>query len=159
MKIFDKKNVVKIAEDDLNDANLSCVDFTDVNTRRRAYIDVLGARLAMKYLFSKKINANNLYSLYTIHSVLEDVDVADIYFNDIKIDVRLVFNREEIFVPKSHFKHGILPDLYLVLGLNDDLSEAEFLGHFEPKDVDKSNENKDFYFVEPEKLQAPKDFK
>ena len=52
MKIFNKKNIVSIAEEDLNDANLSCVDFKNEVTRKRAFIDVLGARLAMKYLFS-----------------------------------------------------------------------------------------------------------
>jgi len=159
MNIFNKRNFVSIDEEDLNDANLSCADFKNDLTRKRSFIDVLGARLAMKYLFSNKINANNLYSLYTIHNVLEEIDVADIYFKDVKIDVRLVFNENEIFVPKSHFEFGILPDVYFVLGLKDDLSSAEFLGYFEPNNLDKTNENKDFYFYEGAKLKNPKDFR
>lgn len=160
MKIFDKKNsVVKIDEEDLKDAGLSSADFADESVKKRAYVDVLGARLAMKLLFSKKIKANNLYSLYTIHNILGEIDVADIYFNDIKIDVRLVFNNEEIFIPKSHFEYGILPDVYFVLCLKEDLSSADFLGFFEPKDLDKSNVNKDFYFCEQETLQKPENFK
>lgn len=159
MGIFNKKNIIKLAEDDLNDARLSSQDFADDATKKRAFIDVLGARLAMKSLFSKKIEANNLYSMYTIQNVLGHIDIADIYFNNVKIDVRLVFNENEIFIPKSQFRYNILPDLYLVLALQDDLSSAEMLGFFTPGELDKNKANEDFYFYEKENLQKPEDLK
>ncbi|MFA7659330.1 MAG: hypothetical protein WCY19_07840 [Candidatus Gastranaerophilaceae bacterium] len=159
MKLFEKKTTVKIAEDDLKDAKLSSIGFADESTKKRAFIDVLGARLAMKLLFSQKIEANNLYSLYTIHNVLEDFDLADIYYQGIKMDVRLVFNKDEIFIPKTHFDYELLPDIYIVLCLKEDLSSAEILGFFEPKNLDKSNSNKDFYFYDPENLNKPEELK
>lgn len=159
MKIFEKNSDIRIEEDDLKDAKLSSADFSDDSIRKRAFINVLGARLAMKMLFSHKIEANNLYSLYTIHNVIEELDIADIYFQGIKIDVRLVFNRDEIFIPKSHFKYDLLPDLYLVLELAKDFSAVEFLGFFEPKTLNKQNANKDFYFYECERLNDPKTIK
>lgn len=154
-----KKATVKIAEDDLNDAKLSSIDFQTEEIRKRAFINVLGARLAMKYFFSEKIQANNIYSLYTIHNILESIDIADIYFKNVKIDVRLIFNENEIFIPKSHFTNNILPDIYAVFILKEDLSSAEFLGYFEPSSLDKTNQNKDFYFIEKENLAAVGDFK
>lgn len=159
MAIFDKKNAIKIEEDDLNDAKLSSIDFDDLSVKKRAFINVLGARIAMKMLFSKKIEANNVYSLYTIHNILEDLDIADIYVGDIKIDVRLVFNKDEIFIPKKHFEYNILPDLYIVMQLKEDFSCIEPLGFFEPKDLDKTNYNSDFYFHEYENLNGIKDIK
>lgn len=160
MKIFEKKDsVIKIEEDDLQDAKLSTIDFTDKTTKKRAFLNVLGARLAMKMLFSQKIEATNLYSLYTIHNVIEELDIADIYFNGVKIDVRVVFNKEEIFIPKSHFQLGLLPDLYFVLELAQDFSGVEFLGFFEPKTLNTQNENKDFYFYECDRLQESKTLK
>lgn len=159
MGIFDKKNVIKIESEDIKDAKLSSVGFEDEHIKQRAFTDVLGARLAMKSLFSQKIEANNFYSLYTIHSVLKELDIADIYFQGIKIDVRLVFNPDEIFVPKTHFEYGLLPDLYVVLQLKEDFSAAEFLGYFEPQDLNKENANKDFYFYEYDKLHNPQDLK
>lgn len=159
MKIFEKKNIVKIEEADLKDAKLSSMDFSNELTRKRAFINVLGSRLAMKILFSEKIEANNIYSLYTIHNVLEELDLADIYYQGIKMDVRLVFNAEEIFIPKSHFEYNLLPDLYLVLNLKEDLSSAEFIGFFEPKILNKDNQNKDFYFHEKERLNKPEELK
>jgi len=155
MKFFEKKSVVKIAEEDLQDAKLSSIDFTEESVKKRAFVDVLGARLAMKLLFSQKIQANNIYSLYTIHNVLEELDMADIYYQGIKIDVRLVFNKNEIFIPKQHYEYDLLPDLYLVLCIKDNLSSAECLGFFEPKHLDKANANKDFYFYECENLIKP----
>lgn len=159
MKFFEKKNIVKIEEEDLKDAKLSSMDFKDEVTKKRAFIDVLGTRLAMKFLFSKKINANNIYSLYTIHNVLEEIDIADIYFEGIKLDIRLVFKREEIFIPKSHFENNLQPDLYLILELKEDMSSVEFLGVIEPNNINKTNDNKDFYFVNHESLTIPKSFK
>ena len=155
MKLFEKKDFVKIEKDDLTDAKLSSAGFLDDKTKKRAFMDVLGARLAIKMLFSKKIEANNVYSLYTIQNVLKELDIADIYFNGIKIDVRLVFNKEEIFIPKSHFQYSLLPDLYLIIELNKDLSDAEVIGFFEPKYLNQDNQNDDFYFYEYERLQAP----
>ena len=159
MKLFEKKNIISIDGDDLKDAKLSSIDFADENTRKRVFLNILGARLAMKNLFGKKIQANNLYSLYTIHNVIEELDIADIYFEGIKIDVRLVFNREEIFIPKSHFKYDLLPDIYLVLELKEDLSSAEFIGFFEPKILNQQNANEDFYFHEADRLQNPSNIK
>lgn len=155
----DKKDIFKIEEDDLNDAKLSSLDFTDEAVRKRAFINVLGARLAMKSLFAKKIQANNIYSLYTIHSILEELDIADIYFEGIKIDVRLVFDRNEIFIPKSHFDYNLLPDLYLVLELKENFSGAELLGYFEPQTIDKSLANQNYYFFEHENLNDVKELK
>lgn len=154
MNIFDKKSLVKIEGDDLKDAKLSSSDFIDVQVKKRAFINVLGARLAMKMLFSKKIQANNIYSLYTIHSVLGELDIADIYFEGIKIDVRVVFNQNEIFIPKSQFKYGLLPNLYLVLELKEDFSSADILGFFEPEDLDKNNQNDDYYFYDANNLRS-----
>lgn len=159
MKLFEKKDVIRIEEDDLRDAKLSSIDFPSDKIRKRAFINVLGARLAMKMLFSQKIEANNLYSLYTIHKVIEELDIADIYSEGIKIDVRLVFNREEIFIPKSHFEYDLVPDLYLVLELDEEFSSAELLGFFEPRTLNKLNANRDFYFYEYDRLNDPKDLK
>ncbi len=160
MKLFEKKDSsIKIEEDDLQDAKLSSLDFGATTTRKRAFLNVLGARLAMKMLFSQKIEATNLYSLYTIHKVLEELDIADIYVDGIKIDVRVVFDKEEIFIPKSHFELDLLPDLYLVFDLAQDFSCVECLGFFEPKTLNTQNENKDFYFYECDRLQDPKTLK
>lgn len=159
MKLIDKKNKVKVEKDDLTDAKLSSLDFPTTDIRKRAYANVLAARLAMKFLFSQKIEATNLYSLYTIHNILEQFDIADVYFQNIKLDVRLVFSPNEIFVPKSHLEYGLTPDIYLVLLVRENFSSVEFLGFFDAEDINKENANEDFYFYEYDLLQSPEKLK
>lgn len=158
MGIFEKKSI-KIEKEDLKDAKLSSVDFKDENIKKRAFMNVLGARLAIKMLFSKKIKANNVYSLYTINNLLKGIDISDIYFDGIKIDVRLVFNKDEIFIPKSHFEYGLTPDLYLALEVNKDFSGADLLGYFEPDAIDKEYQNENFYFIPYENINDAKNIK
>lgn len=158
MGLFDKKNVIKITKEDLKDAKLSAVGDNDI-AQKRAFINVLGARLAMKMLFEEKIEANNVYSLYTIQNILKRFNIADIYCNNLKIDVRIIFNREEIFFPKEQYENELTPDLYLVLELKPDFSVAEFLGSIEPSKINKINANKDYYFAEFEELMSLDDTK
>lgn len=158
MGIFEKKSI-KIEKEDLKDAKLSSVDFKDENIKRRAFMNVLGARLAIKMLFSKKIKANNVYSLYTINNILKGIDISDIYFDGIKIDVRLVFNKDEIFIPKSHFEYGLTPDLYLALEISKDFLSADLLGYFEPDAIDKEYQNENFYFIPYENINDSKNIK
>lgn len=155
MKLIDKKNKIKVEKEDLDDAKLSSINFAGIGSRKRAYANILAARLAMKFLFSHKIEATNLYSLYTIHSILEKFDIADIYFKNIKLDVRLVFSPNEIFIPKTHFEYGLEPDIYLVLLARENMSSVEFLGFFDAEEVSKGNANNDYYFYEYDLLQAP----
>lgn len=159
MGIFDRKDIIKIVDEDIKDASLSSSGFTDELIRKRAFADVLGARLAMKLLFSHKIEATNLYSLYTIHKVLSDMDIADISLHNMKVEARLVFDENQIFVPKSHFDYDIAPDLYLFLLLDSSFQSAECIGFIEPENINKENTNGEFYFVEKQELEPIKNLK
>ena len=74
------------------------------------------------------------------------------------MDVRVVFDENAIFIPKSHFEYNLVPDIYLVFHLADDFSHVKFLGFFEPKLINKNNANSEYYFIEKEKLNSPSDF-
>ena len=159
MGIFEKANLIELNQEDLQDAKTTASLFKDEFVKRRAFANVIAARSALKLLFSLNIEATNLYSMYSINKVLERLDIADVYAGSIRIDARLVKKPEEIFIPKSHFELGITPDLYLILKLNKDMSGVEFLGCINPDEMDKSRENKDYYFVDEDLLYNLKIFK
>jgi hypothetical protein len=159
MGLFKDKNTVEIMQEDLDDAKLSSLDFSAENVKKRAFVDVLGARLAMKILFNQKMEANNIFSMYSIQNILSKIDISDIYLKNMKIDIRLVFSEDEIFIPKTHFEYNILPDIYMILCLKNDLSSAEFIGFCEPDKINKENCNSDFYFIEKEKLTPAEELK
>ena len=59
MSIFDNKNVIEITKDDINDASLSSKCIED-NRQKRAFANVLGARLGIKFLHSIDIKADKV---------------------------------------------------------------------------------------------------
>lgn len=150
-----KKNTIDLTQNDIEDAKASSSGLKNEAAKKRGFIDVLGARGAMNLFFENKFEVNNIYSMYSIQSVLNQIDIADIYRGEFKFDVRIVFDENEIFIPRAHFDYGILPDLYLVFKLEKDLSKLEFLGCLEPQNIDKQNTNSEFYFAEKSQLILP----
>lgn len=159
MGIFDKASLIELTQEDLQDAKTTAGLFQEELVKRRAFANVIAARSALKLLFSLNIEATNLYSMYSINKVLERLDIADVYAGSIRIDARLVDNASEIFIPKSHFELGITPDLYLILRLEKNMTGVEFLGCVNPDEMDKTRENKDYYFVDEDLLYNLKIFK
>lgn len=159
MGIFEKANLIELTQEDLQDAKTTAGLFKDEFVKRRAFANVIAARSALKLLFSLNIEATNLYSMYSINKVLERLDIADVYAGSIRIDARLVDDASNIFIPKSHFELGITPDLYLILKLEKGMTGVEFLGCINPDEMDKSRENKDYYFVDEDLLYNLKIFK
>ena len=134
------------------DASVAANSFTQQDVKNRVYINTLGAELAMKYLLSENINISNIRNLHSIKKILEELDIADIMLPNIHIDVRVIFDENLIFIPKSHFEYNLVPDIYLVFELSKDRTHVKFPGFFEPKLINKNNANDKYYFIEKEKL-------
>ena len=151
----EQDTLIYIEDNDTLDASISAKNFAKVDVQNRAYFNTLGAKLIKKYLVSESIDIADTYNIHSIQKVLEEVDISDIMLKNIHIDVRVVFNENYIFVPKSHFSYNILPDIYVVLLMSNDEKYMSFLGFFEPKMINKNNENEEYYFIEKEKLTSP----
>ena len=154
-----QETLIYIEENDKNEAGINARHFAKEEVQNRAYYNTLGAQLIKKFLASENVDAANTYNIHSIKKVLEELDIADIMLNNIHIDVRVVFNENFIFIPKSHFKYEILPDIYLVLLMSNDKKYVKILGFFEPKLINKNNQNEDYYFIEKEKLNPASNLK
>lgn len=139
------------------DASAAANAFAHKDVKNRAYINTLGAELAMKYLVSENIDVSSAKNIHSIKKILEETDIADIMLPNIHIDVRVVFDENAIFIPKSHFEYDLTPDIYLVFNLSEDREFVKFLGFFEPKLINKNNANSEYYFIEKEKLNPALD--
>ena len=155
----EQETLIYIEDQDKLDASVAANAFAHKDVKNRAYINTLGAELALKYLASEDIDVSNIYNIHSIKKILEEMDISDIMLPNIHIDVRVVFDENVIFVPKSHFEYNIVPDIYLVFYLAKDLSHVKFLGFFDPKLINKNNANDKYYFIEKEKLSSAKDLK
>ncbi len=156
---FEQETLIYVEQEDKSQASAAARGFAQKNIQNRAYINTLGARLAMKYLASEDINISNIYNIHSIKKILEEIDISDVMLPNIHIDVRVVFDEDVIFIPKSHFEYNLVPDIYLVFHLAKDISHVKFLGFFEPKLINKNNANNEYYFIEKEKLSPAVDLK
>ena len=153
------EQLIYIEQTDKNEASKMASGFTLEETKSRTYINALGCQLGLKYLAQENISVSNIYNLHNIHKIREEFDVADIMLPNIHIDVRMVYDENLIFIPKSHFEFNLVPDIYLVFKMAEDGTHVEFFGFFEPKLINKNNKNNDYYFIEKEKLSHPSDLK
>ena len=154
-----QETLIYIDENDEKNAGISAKKFTKEDLKNRAYYNILGANLVKKFLADKNIDVSDIYNIHNINKVLEELDISDIMLKNIHIDVRVIFNENYIFIPKSHFEYDILPDIYVVLQMSTDKKYTKFLGFFEPKLINKNNENEEYYFIEKEKLTSPENLK
>lgn len=154
-----QETLIYIDENDKKNAGISANNFAKEDTRNRAYYNDLGARLVQKFLASENIDVSDIYNIHKIHKIVEELDISDIMLKNIHLDVRVVFNENFIFIPKSHFIYDILPDIYLVLLMSNDKKSMRFLGFFEPKLINKNNQNEEYYFIEKEKLTPVENLK
>ena len=112
----------------------------------------------MKYLAQEGISVANIYNMHNIFKIREEFDIADVMLPNIHIDVRVVYDKDVIFVPKSHFANNLVPDVYVVFNMSQDSTHVDFLGFIKPENIDKSKQNSDYYFVDKEQLIHPFEF-
>lgn len=147
-----------IGESDLDFAKDICKLIDDESLRNRAVADVIAANFAKKYFEDIEIDTKS--GLHNIYQVLENIDISDIYIKNNYIDVRLYFNENELYVPKSHFDNNLLPVAYMFIKIDEEFSGAVVTGFITPslintdelvKDYYKVNENDliSFYDIEP----------
>ena len=147
--------LIYIDENDKSEARTYAKTFADNNVKNRAYFNILGARLAGKYLASEGIAMSPVDNLHNIRKVLEEVDIADVILPKTHIDVRVIFDDRYIFIPKSHFELNILPHIYFIFLMAKDQSHVKFLGFVEPAAINQELQNDEYYFITKEKLQTP----
>ena len=150
-----QETLIYIEKENITEAEFMSRSFVNKEVKNRAYINALGAELLTKYLASEGVDVSDLHNLHSISKILEKNDISDILLPNIHIDVRVIFDDNQIFVPKSHFELGLTPDIYAVLKIDADFKYVEFLGYFKPSQIDKDNQNDEYYFFSKNKLSAP----
>jgi len=146
--------LIYIEKDNTTEAEFMSRNFVDTEIRNRAYINALGAELVMKYLASCDIDVKNVHNIHSNSKILEKYDIADVLLPNIHIDARVIFNEDEIFIPKSHFKLEITPDIYVILKLDKKFELVELLGFIETGKINKRNANADYYFINKNSLRS-----
>lgn len=147
--------IIEVSEDNLIEAEFMSAGFVDPEIKNRVYINTVGVDTFISYLSANGIITDNLKNIHSIKKVSQYSNIADILLPNVHLDVRVVFDENAIFVPKSHFVTNLIPDAYVVLKYNKYLKSMDYLGYFEPKVIDKEKQNDEYYFVTPDQLESP----
>lgn len=139
-----------IEEFDLDNAKNICKLIENPDLRNKAVANVAAANFAEKYFQDCEVDTKS--GLHNICHVLENIDISDIYIKDNYIDVRLYFNDNELFVPKSHFDNNLLPVAYMFIKVSEDLSNGLVTGFAIPSSIDTSTEYNGYYHVNEDDL-------
>lgn len=105
---MEQGTLIYVEENDKSEARVLAQNFAKNDVKSRAYVNALGAELGMKYLSLENINNQRLYNMHSVRKVLEEFDISDIMLANIHIDVRVVFDENYIFVPKSQDRKSVV---------------------------------------------------
>lgn len=131
-----------------------CRGINGEEIRNRAVANAFAANIAASYFDSSSYKIDTQSGLHNIASILEHIDIADIYINNSYIDVRIFFNEDELCVPKSQFDHDMLPVAYMFIKVDSELSGASVKGFILPENIDTTNDVEGYYKVDEVSLKS-----
>ncbi len=132
----------------------------DSETRKRAYALNIAANTVAKYLNTEfGIEVDTKYSLFRISSFVKNFEIADIYIDGLRLDVRISFDSKTFSIPKVHEKYNVNPLAYLVIGLDDTLENAQILGFIPQKELEKRKSDTDYVCYENDILKPIQELK
>ena len=139
-----------IEENDLELAREICKYIKQPEVRNRAVANTLAASLASKYFTEVEVDTKS--GVHNLTSVLDDIEVSDVYVNGSYIDVRFYFEGEDLTVPKSMYDSGLIPVAYLFIKLEENLAGGLVTGFVLPSSIDVSNEKDGYYLLSEDDL-------
>ena len=153
--IADNQDITLTEKEVLEESQNSVRTIADNLLKTKAYYNALAANAVMQYLKDKGLLRGEIVNMHSSSKMLVDFEIADIQLPNLYIDVRAVFDENEIFIPKKHFENKLIPDIYLIMKLDDDLTNGTLLGFVEPAKINKKNQNDEYYFVNKSILTPP----
>lgn len=156
-----KKEEIKLRPDDHSVAKDILPYTKTLITRQRSFVSYLGMMTIFEKLKKLKLDSTFSYTLANNPLILNEFDVADLWVNGIKIDVRVSVSEKvtQITIPKSHQEYNIAPDIYVAVNFNKYLDEAEILGFIKTSDFNLTKSDEYSYFVDVEELRVFDDIK
>ena len=81
-------------------AKLVACKIDDTELRKRTYALNIAANAAARYLNENNVIADTKQSLYKVPSFARNIELADIYVNGVRYDVRVTFDGKSFCIPK-----------------------------------------------------------
>ncbi len=129
----------------INESAAIACKIEDKDIRIRTYALNLAAQAAAEALNKLGINVDTKNSLVKITSFAKSFELADIYVNGCRIDVRITFDGNTFTIPKTHEKYDAVPYAYLVIKLDEKNKQAELLGYLDSSKIEYGRTDTPYY--------------
>ena len=150
---------VNIEKNIIESAKIVSCKIDDAELRKRAYALNIAANTVAEYLNASGVHTDSKLSLFRVPSFAKNLELADIYVNGARFDVRISFDGKTFCIPKVHEKYDAQPFAYIVISLDKSLKTAEILGYAPVKDLNLSKNNAQYYCFENSVLKPMDGFK
>lgn len=134
----------------IEQAKVLCSVIKDGAIFERAIKNVVAAKIAQDVL--RDIEVDSASGLCNIPLILNKIDISDVYINNQRIDVRLVFEGETLTVPRSHYDKSLLPFAYMFLKFDPESLNVELIGYVLANKINFLEEDSDYCTVDEEIL-------
>lgn len=152
-----RKEELNITNDAIKYARIIAAAIEDDIQRKRAFASIIALDTFADYLVTKGISVNISKNLFKIAPVNAEFEIADIYYNGWKLDVRVVGDDNILTIPQVHFKTGITADFYVAVKVDKELKNAVIIGYLDSSLVNKKSKDESYYLVGLEDLSPTAD--
>ena len=126
---------LEVTQDGLRFAGIYSLKIVDNNARKRVFASLVILNSLADFFMKQNLNVSNAKNLYKASKLSEEFEIADLYVNNWRIDIRLAMSDECFYIPKTHFENEILPDFYVVATIDKSLKKPQFIGYVSPQDL------------------------
>lgn len=129
----------------LDTAKNIAIKLSSEEIRKRVFVLSTAAMSVSDLLDDGELKLRHKNSLFKITSLSDAIEIADIYTDNVKIDVRVIYDGMTFYVPKSHEKFSATPDIYLVVRMSKNIENIEPIGFIESLELLKIPTETDYY--------------
>lgn len=129
----------------------------DRNLRKKYYASTVAILTFIDAMQKEGILIKRNTSLSKVPSIAEVIDLSNVCYKKLQIDVRVILDGEDVYIPKSHKRNDIIPDIYVCAKLNKNFNYIEFLGFIETTSMPEMVDLKEYYSISTSELSPMED--
>ena len=149
-EIMLSSDIIGIDKELIESAREEASRFSNPLSRKRAMINLLGIKCALKFFETTNVEISTVRSIHSIPILSEEFKINDIYCNGWRIDIITLYKNGYIKTPRIHLDCDILPDFYFVIQIGAKMEEAKILGFIDSEVVKTAPCNVNDCFPQPD---------
>ncbi len=123
-----ESQILTIDENAYNYAKIYSSLLSDEYQRKRSYASIVALYAFINLIEETPYQIQKSMTLFRNPQINEQFEISDLYINNWHLDIRVFTEGDAVLVPKIHYSSGIIPDFYIVIKVNKNLTKTELVG-------------------------------